>query len=266
MRRRLLRLRRRIRPIAIGAGLACAAIAALLLITASSLVRLSPSWWRHYTLDTGLKDHAARVENAAISHLYRARPADPALTDDGAPWRSAPWSIALREEDASAWLTARLPDWLEGDAGKIAEWPEGLGQPQVRFENGRPRVGAALRFEQGDRVISAAITPEFHDDGSLWLRTDWIHIGRLPLPAGPMLTHADRAIADEMPEELADEIARDAERAGFFEILRGEAPLVREPVLRLDDGRAVRLLALRLTDGRIEIDCQTIARNRASRN
>jgi hypothetical protein len=270
MRRRLLRIRRRIRTIAIAAGLALAGVAALALLTASSLVRASPSWWRHYALDPELRDHATAVENAAISQLYRTRPADPDWQRDpgDAPWRSAPWSIALKDEDASAWLTARLRDWMEGEAdrGRLDAWPEGLGQPQVRFEAGRLRLGAALRFENGSRVISAAIEPEFRDDGSLWLDTDWITIGRLPLPAGPVLARADRAIRDELPGDIAQAISDDAEQVGFFDILRGEAPLARTPVLRLDDGRAVRLLGLRLRDGRLEVDCQTVARQTAARD
>ncbi len=253
-------IRRRIRAIAISTGLCLAAAAALLLVIASSLSRAAPSWWRQYALDTELRDRATAVENAAVSQFYRARPADPAMDpdNDDEPWRSAPWSIALRDEDASAWLTARLREWVESDAA-IEGWPEGLGQPQVHFENGRLRLGADLRFERGQRVVSVAITPEFREDGSLWLLTDWVHIGRLPLPAGPMLARAGEAIEEEMPAELADELAVDAERAGFFDILRGRAPLARRPELRLDEGRAVRLLGLRLMDGRIEIDCQTIS-------
>lgn len=249
------------------ASLALIVPVSLLLVLGFSLVRSSPSWWRHYTLNDELVAHATAVENAAVSQLTRTRATDPSWdqTDTTEPWRSAPWSIALRDEDASAWLTARLREWIEGDVG-LEDWPEGLGQPQVRFEKGRLRLGAALRFEKDTRVVSAAITPEFHEDGSLWLRTDWVHIGRFPLPAGPMLAHADREVRGDLAQSDAEAIAADADAVGFFDILRGKAPLAQRPILRLDDGRAVRLLGFRLSEGRIELDCQTVARESVARN
>jgi hypothetical protein len=266
MGRRLLRFRRRTRRIAIAVGLSLAVAITACLLFASSLARTAPSWWRRYTLDDDLRSHATRVENAAVSQLTRARPADPAWSpaQDGEPWRSERWSIAIREEDANAWLTGRLRNWIAGDDA-LDVWPEGLDQPQVRFENGAMRLGAKLTFQKGERVVSAAIRPEFREDGSLWVRTDWVHIGRLPLPAGPMLAHANSTIRDELPEGIGESVSEDAEAAGFFEMLRGDAPLSMNPTLRLDDGRAVRLLDLRLKEGRIEIDCQTIARRTAAR-
>lgn len=260
MGRRLLRIRRRTRTIAIASGLGLAVVVTLLLVVGFSLTRAAPSWWRQYTLDDRLRSHATAVENAAVSQLSRTRPADTNLKA-GEPWRSAPWSIAIKDGDASAWLTARLQNWLAGDQG-FRDWPEGLGRPQIRFEEGRLHLGASLHFEKGDRVLSAAVEPEFRDDGSLWLKTDWIHIGRLPLPAGPMLARAEDAIDQRIPGDLAD----NAHASSLFAILRGEAPLAQRPVLRIDEGRAVRLLALRLLDGRIELDCQTISREALARN
>lgn len=260
MGRRLLRIRRRTRTIAIASGLSLAVVVTLLLVVGFSLARAAPSWWRQYTLDDRLRAHATTVENAAVSQLSRARPADASLKP-GDPWRSAPWSIALKDEDASAWLTARLQNWLAGDQG-FRDWPEGLGRPQIRFEDGRLRLGASIRFDDGERVLSAAVEPEFRDDGSLWLKTDWIHVGRLPLPAGPMLARAEHSIDRHVPGDLSG----NAHATSLFSILRGEAPLAQRPALRVDEGRAVRLLALRLLDGRIELDCQTVSRDALARN
>ena len=264
--RQLLRFRRRTRRIAIAAGLSLAVVVTFTALFAASLARTAPSWWRRYTLDDGLREHATRVENAAVSQLTRTRPADPAWTagDDNTPWRSERWSIAIREEDANAWLTGRLRNWIAGDDA-LDIWPEGLAQPQVQFQDGALRLGAQLTFERGQRVLSATIRPEFREDGSLWLRTNWVHVGRLPLPARPMLARADRSIRDELPDDVGESLSAGAEAAGIFDILRGDAPLSNSPTLRLDDGRAVRLLGLRLREDRIEIDCQTIARRTAAR-
>lgn len=260
MGRRLLRIRKRTRTIAIALGLGLAIPVTLALLVGFSLARAAPSWWRQYTLDDKLRARATSVENAAVSMLSKTRPTDPSL-QPGDPWKSAPWSIAIRDDDASAWLTARLGNWLASDQG-FKDWPEGLGRPQIKFENGQLRLGAMLRFEKGNRVLSAAIEPEFRDDGSLWLRTDWIHIGRLPLPAGPMLARAQSAIDQRMPGDLAD----NEHAVSLFKILRGDAPLAQHPVLRIDEGRAVRLLALRLLDGHIELDCQTVSQEALARN
>lgn len=247
-------------------GLTLAALVTLGLLFTTSLAHTAPSWWRHYTLSDDLRAHATQVENAAVSQLTKTRPADPAWTNahEGEPWRSERWSIAIREEDANAWLTGRLRNWIAGD-DTLDIWPEGLTQPQVKFENGVLRLGASLKFERGRRVLSAAILPEFRDDGSLWLRTDWVHIGRLPLPAGPMLARADRALRNELPDGVGASVTAGAELAGFFDILRGNAPLSTNPTLRLDDGRSVRLLDLRLREGRAEIDCRTTAQRTATR-
>jgi hypothetical protein len=266
MGRRLLRFRRRTRRIAVVSGLSLTVVISTALLLAASLAQTAPSWWRRYTLDDDLRAHATSVENAAVSQLTKTRPADPAWAESpgGEPWRSERWSIALREEDANAWLTGRLANWIAGDDA-FDIWPEGLDQPQVHFERGAMRLGAQLRFEKGRRVLSAAIRPEFRENGSLWLRTDWVHIGRLPLPAGPMLARADDAIRDELPDEIGESFSAGTEAAGFFDILRGNAPLSTDPTIRLDDGRSIRLLDLRLKEGRIEIDCQTVARRTAAR-
>ena len=200
------------------------------------------------------RGHATAVENAAVSQLYRQRPADEAwLNDpDPGPWRSAPWSVALKDDDASAWLTARLPEWVDGQAD-LDGWPDTLDQPQIHFVDGLMRIGVLLHGEDGDRFLTASVRPELRDDGSLWLHTRWIHIGRLPVPASLLLARAGSHLDAYLPGTLAD----DPHSARLIDILRGNAPLALKPEMRLEDGRVVRLLGLRVRDGRIELNCQT---------
>jgi hypothetical protein len=247
MGRRLLRITKNLRSRLIAASLVLAATLTLAGLLAATLTRTAPAWWRQYRPTPELRTLASDVENAAISTLYRQRPPDPAAQP-----ASAPWSVAVRDQDASAWLIARLPEWMNGNAD-LPDWPDSLGQPQIRFEPGLVRVGVLFRRENGDRVLTASVRPVLAPDGSLWLRTAWIHIGRLPVPAALILRNAERQLLPYLPGDLADE--RSA--ASLLAILRGDAPLARTPALRLEDGRAVHLLGLRVLEGRVEFDCRT---------
>lgn len=257
MDRRVLRFRRKLKARLIAAGLTLAVAITLAGLLAASLTRAAPSWWRLYRPTAELRDHAADFENAAVSQLYRRRPDDPDWVRSGrtGPWRSTPWSIFIRDEDASAWLTARLPEWINGQEGLA--WPIALSQPQVSFHDGVVRLGVLLRNDDRPRILTASVRPEIRPDGSLWLRSRWIHIGRLPVPAAFLLARAESRLDGYLPDDVAD----DPFSHRFIEILRGRAPLAQRPEMRLDDGRTVRLLAVRVLDGRIELDCRTEARD-----
>lgn len=241
----------------IAAGLSLAVAITIVGLVSATLARTAPSWWRQYRPTPELRERATAVENAAVSRLYAQHPSDPAWQADpgDGPWRSARWSIALKDEDASAWLTARLPEWIDGHA-ETPRWPASLGRPQVRFEPGIVRLGVTLRRDDGERVLTATVRPVLREDGSLWLRAHWIHIGRLPIPATLLLNRVGDRLERYLPGPLAD----DPHSAGFIAALRGRAPLANEPTVRLEDGRLVRLVGLRVTEGRIEIDCRTESR------
>lgn len=263
MRLRLVRFRRRLRTRLIAAGLSLAVAITILGLVSATLSRAAPSWWRQFRPTPELRERATAVENAAISRLYAHHPPDPAwLANPGdEPWRSAQWSIALKDEDASAWLTARLPEWVDAHA-EIPRWPVALGRPQVRFETGLVRIGVTLRRDDGERVLTASVRPVLREDGSLWLRAHWIHVGRLPIPATLLLNRVGERLDRYLPTPIAD----DPHSAGFIAVLRGRAPLAVEPTVRLEDGRLVRLVGLRVTEGRIEIDCRTESRTLNARN
>lgn len=254
MGRRLLRFRRRLKARLIAAGLTLAVVVTVVGLLGATLARAAPAWWRQYRPTPELREHATKVENAAVSNLYRQRPPDPDWdpAEQRGQWRSEVWSISLKDDDASAWLTSRLPEWIDGQAD-LSGWPDTLGQPQVHFAAGVVRIGVLLRREGGDRILTASARPEIRADGSLWFRTDWIHVGRLPVPARLLLTRAQRRLDTYLPENIAD----DPYSAGFLDVLRGAAPLAARPQLKLEDGRVVRLLGVRVLAGRIEFDCRT---------
>ena len=172
-------------------------------------------------------------------------------------------------EQANAWLNVRLERWLadQTEQGVIDfRWPEAVKQVQVSFEDGRIHVGAKVNrpgADPGDRprpqTVGASLRPEFGQDGSLWLTAERIEIGRLPVPAGWVLGSASSAGEKQMGE-VSDELAQLPETQKVIEAFKGERPVISKPVIKLADGRRVRLLSIEPKDGKLVITAQTEVR------
>lgn len=262
--RRRTRLGRRRR--AVLAGASAIGCVALLGVFAVSQAGMSPAWWRRLRPDdTRVIRSATSIENQLGRALHSVRTAD-RWVDEGTRRVSEPWAIEVSDLDASRWLTGRLPRWLETEMG-LDSWPDGLSQMQVRFEDGTVRVGLRLGARAGEpgsgRVVTASLEPELREDGSLWVRPRWVHIGRLPLPAGPVLREARSSARGLLPEDAGGVDPAVVERV--FDVLLGREPVNRTPELRLLDDRTVRLLGLRVRDGRLRAVLRTESRAIASR-
>lgn len=236
-----------------GVGLSGAVIAGLVVAT---LVRSVPAWWGALDLRDGrMSDLARRVENGAITHIT--------ADHQGATRAAVEWPVKLTDEGANAWLNLRLPGWLPRmtaetfadvvDArGELVgrepvdglRWPESVEEVRVAFVDGRFRVGARVRSGDGSRVYSATLAPEVRADGSLWMRAASVSVGRLTLPAWVVLGRDGGRLRGAMPEGLR----ATAEAEAVFEKLAGAAPLFEDAVIRLGDGRRVRLLSLEVAE------------------
>ncbi|MEM9166734.1 MAG: hypothetical protein AAGB48_06885, partial [Planctomycetota bacterium] len=169
------------------------------------------------------------------------------------------WPVKLSDEGANAWLHDRLPGWLprltagsfeavvDEDGAVVGErpvggmaWPESVREVRVLFEDGRCRIGAMVESDGGSRVYTATLAPEVRGDGSLWVRATGVSVGRLGLPAWLVLGDDGGWLRGSMPPELLET----AEAQAVFEKLAGQAPLFEDAVIRLGDGRRVRLLSL----------------------
>lgn len=255
-RARLRRFLRRSRRLAITLGIALAVACTVLVLAGAALSRQSPSWWRRIDpASPEAAEAARRLENDAGSEFTRPRASDPAESADGTP-RSAPWSVAIDDLTASRWLATRLPDWLRAEAN-LADWPDELRDLQVRFTPSDIHVG--VRVGGGGRsagkVLSVTLRPELVND-ALWLRATWVHVGRMPLPAGAVLGSA----ADRAAEALPEVMVRLPETADFFKILAGARALADPAAHELPDDRTIRIRRVRLGDGWIEVTCQTEGR------
>lgn len=189
---------------------------------------------------------AQEVENNVVTllHLAREGARDGAA---GGAWHSEPWSVAIPAADANAWINARLPKWLEtSGAGAGLRLPPEFSDSQLQFDDGRIWVGVAYAEGETARILSAAITPAITNDGMLSIHLDRVFIGRLPL---------SRAILSEVVERL--DSGNDPEVLDTLRTLLAGERVGVSPVLDLEDGRRVRITALRPRAGRLEITCVT---------
>ncbi|MBY0312237.1 MAG: hypothetical protein K2W85_09215 [Phycisphaerales bacterium] len=230
------------------AGVGMIAAAGALLMS-----RQTPIWWRAIDVrDPVIIATAARVENGATTQLTMIRAADQETR------ASPPWTIALKATDASAWLATRLRPWLESQPGTLTSWPKGLEQVQVEFEGGAIIVGARVRDARGERLVSASVRPQLRDDGALWMPAAWVTLGRLNLPPSWVLPSGD-AMAKKSASDR-DKFAGLPEVRELWAALGGDRPAMNQAIVKIGDGRRVKILDLRAEGGVLYVTCQTLPR------
>ena len=248
-----LRFWRRVRRRVVWAALVFAAVACVGVACAFVLADRPPAWWADLDPhDPRIAEVAEELENAVGTHLHLARETDPTI-GAGERWRSEPWRVAMRADDANAWLNTRLDGWLGSLSNGAASVPDEVRQVRVAFERGRIRVGVLVDDGRTRRILTATLRPELRADGTLWVSAESVGVGRLPLPPSWVLGHDGPPDARVVPPVLWNKsTARD-----LIEAVRGHRPLMREPTIELVDGRRVRLLSIAAREGRLEVECRT---------
>lgn len=210
----------------------------LLALPYATLTRATPRWWSEAPAAApasgarapGAHDIAQRLENTLTTELHRGRPAH------------TEWTLTLTEADANAWIQSRLARWL---AHRDAALARDLPEIRVRFEHGRIRLGA----RQYDRVIGCALHLNVDDRGSIRAHLRDATVGRAPLPGA-----LARALArDAIPERLRD----DPDAARVLDAVLSGAASEPNASIRLDDGRHVRIVGLRIEPGALVLTCVT---------
>lgn len=225
------RLRARLaaqRRIVIGALAAIGAVTAALILTAA-LARRAPSWWRSAATDPASgPDLAERVERAVASRLHK--------------WEDStdPWTIAITQEQANAWLTARAPRWA---ANRAAPGAPPLPDIRVRFQPGA--ITAGLRPHGSPYIFTARISPTITPEGALAAHADAISAGSLPVGAAP-IARLISSLSENLPR------ADDATAT-----LGPRGALLANPRLTLDDGRLITLRSVSVEQGRLILTCTT---------
>jgi hypothetical protein len=230
--------RRRVRRWLLGAAFGLVAGCCLLLALGLALARADPSWWRTVQRDDPtFIDLGERVEKAVFNRVACNRGQDA-------------WTVALKPEEANAWLNVRLPKWLANQKDDF-HWPRDVSDIQVDFESGLVIIGAKVHAGGRDQVLTATLEPRLDDAGRLFLPARYVNLGRLSIPADWVL---DRAAADQyIPRDLQALPETDALINAFS---KGDAVL-QQALFRLGDGRRVRILSIAPEDGLLRVTCRT---------
>lgn len=257
--------------------LGCGAVLAVVVL---SLMRGQPGWWRDLPAFEITENTGNRVQNELTTLITSTR----SLDEDGL---SVPWGMAINAEQANAWLNTKLRDWVRsrgianeeyepllppdaaggaaagaGGADREGAWIDQVREVQVDFNGERIAIGARILHNGSERVFSATLVPQVRRDGSLWMLAQNVQIGRLSVPASWVLPGPAAAAGGPrmVPASQSDEVdlARLPEIQAMFDAFSGREPMVDVPLLRLPDGRRVRLLSLTTRDdGMLIVTCRT---------
>lgn len=202
------------------------------------LTMRTPSWFHSGEMDGAESRRIAqRLENRIITEAYRFR-GEPTAGPDGVRRTGEDWRLRVTEAEATAWLTARFPEWL-ANRDPPARVPPGVRDLQAHFGSGRAWI--AGRVDESVYSFSTAVRS---NGGGIWLSGVRAGVGSFWLPAswGGL--------------GMLGMIGRE-ESSGAWRIVSGDEPLVAGGLVRLEDGRRVRVLRAAIVSGAIEVDCRT---------
>lgn len=196
------------------------------------------------------------------------------------------WTVALKASDANAWFATRLRLWLENEGDTSFRWPASLGDVQVRFDQGVIHIGASIRplphessqtvststptqrdpesqlSDQSDaappQVLIASLVPEFKDDGSFWLPARQVSIGSLSLPARWMLRSGSVVSGSSTSK---NDLRSLPQARNMFAAFAGDIAIMPKPIIKIGDGRRIRLAKVDPRDGVLYITFQTLPRD-----
>ncbi len=250
--RRAAVLRRRWRRL-VSALIALVGVMVILTLGGWALSRSTPLWWRAIDRnDPALRERATALENGAVTTLYDRPPAP----------LGSPWVAAIREEDALAWLNAKMPEWAVGSS-RLREWPAEVREIIPRFADGRIEIGVHIVAKDGSaevqHFLSISLTPRVDEGGQLWLAVDSVSVGRLPVPAGMVFSSASATGTGVISAEgrVPASLRGLPELGSLSRVLAGREPLLKAASMKLGDGRTVQLTGVDTKDGKLLLRCIT---------
>lgn len=237
----------RLRVYAVWSGICLVGATCIAMLIAFALAQEAPSWWNRVDRENPDTRRCANdLENGLLTTASQVRPTAPGTTT------SAPWEFTVSAEDANAWLNTRLPRWLQNQSAKF-DWPCEIAQIQVDFNDDRVYLGVQLISGASSQILTATVSPTLID-GALYAPAQSVALGRLPVPKNWFLsTEPSSMVEDRIPKPLRDL----PETRGIAAAFAGRSPVAQTPVIKLGDGRRVRLLALTPKDGTLHITCCT---------
>lgn len=210
-------------------------LASVVIVVVSRLDH-TPSWWQQVDTkraddrdDPAVVQRAETLENAITTQMTTVR-----LGDDSR------WSVAMEIDDLNAWLGVRLQETIENDQDGADQgrhdrngWPSWLDRVRVGVDGDRLLIGCRTRSDSGSVVVWVKSSPEIRD-GDLWIMIDSLVIGesRVPVGLSAWITGAK---------------------------LNARGYRIGSATINLGDGREVKILAIRVHGGRLELMLETVS-------
>lgn len=200
-----------------------------------AMIRASPAWSSPAGASPEQADLAEAFERRALSALSDAHPF------------GVDWTFTLTADEARAWISHRLPEWLANQNAAHRLHPEGI-KASASFTRDDASIGVLVRTRAGDSVAWARVGLPFEAGDAANAPHAVFGLGRVRLPFWLL-----RACAPEAPRLL--ERTRETARGG-----RADRP--REATITLDDGRRVFLQRVEGGTGTITLTCRTERRSK----
>lgn len=242
-------------------------VAIVLMVLVIAMLLHRPSWFDSGMLSTSdAKQRGAELETAIVRELTRVRPGkeiaqgddgaspkvinqatDPSLPNakptPGTSYVSEIWAVSIMETDINAWLSGRLPAWLDS---REVQMPEAISNLRVKLEDNAAYIAAEYAGPPSV-ILTQPITFEITPEGDLSIKFSSISSGLLPLPGLNLTTL--------LPKDLLSSLLGEARNAAADP--SGNDIHIPDATIGLEDGRTVRIIDLEVKSGRIEVACQT---------
>jgi hypothetical protein len=202
-----------------------------------------PEWW-----DASLPvaptvpaaDVGADIEMAVTTEMTQERPAQNS------------WTIDITEQQASAWLTGRLPDWLLNRSADVpAEW----SRTAIRFTQDEFHIVAEVTPQNGGtRYVGVVLQPWIDENYALRIQANAATLGRLRTPFNVI---ADR-LRPKLARITADTGADGSNSRAVQDFFETQSLTVSPADFELDDGRKVRIVGVSITPGNLRLTCTTL--------
>lgn len=200
-----------------------------------AMIRARPAWYA---------PAGAFPEQAALAEAFERRALS--VLSDAHPF-GVDWTFTLTADEARAWISHRLPEWLANQNAAHHPHPEGI-RAGVSFTPDDASIGVLVRTWIGDTVAWARVgLPCEAREAAASPRTVF-GLGRVRMPAWML-----GVWAPELPRllERTREPARGARAGG-----------PREATITLDDGRRVFLRRVEGGTGTVTLTCRTERRSK----
>ncbi len=181
------------------------------------LAQAEPEHWqqRRAFIDTTRREDLVAMANRVESEVLKLQsyqgplPGQKPQAADARPKDPSLRRVRMTIDEANAWLTTKLDQWL---ANRNVKMPSHLSRPTIHVDDGALVISAMVEAPEMSNVISAVLDIEITDDGLLRIDRRSIRWGRLSVPFtfleepfGQNTSPQRRALIDDVREMTTGE-------------------------------------------------------------